>query len=275
MYKLIALDLDGTLLNSDKLIDQYNIDVLNKLMAMGVEIIIATGRRYWSAREYSKELADNMAIVANNGAIVRMSADDRLINQRSLSQETLRKILRLGQTLGLRPVVHVDGYHNGYDILVEDKLENKEVFLFSEMESRIKLVEDYDKEDEKILAVIYAGDKKDMEKLKMEIDKFLPEEQNSHIMENIYSAEALLEVMDKNVNKWSGIEAYIATKGIRPEEVIAVGDDNNDLEMLKSAGLGVAMLNATEGLKKEADLITEYINDQMGLGKMLEKIFKI
>ena len=94
-------------------------------------------------------------------------------------------------------------------------------------------------------------------------------------MENIQNAEALLEIMNPLGNKWLSLKEYAQKKGISPEEIIAIGDDNNDAQMIKNAGCGIAMKNASQQVKKVADIITEKDNNQAGVAFELRKILNL
>ena len=119
MYKLIAIDLDGTLLDDNKNIPKENLETINKLIRKGYEVVIATGRRYWSAKELTKEIDGHITIIANNGNIVRNSLNDEVIVAKYLDYKDYRLIIEEGRKRGLHPVVHIDDFEKGVDILVE------------------------------------------------------------------------------------------------------------------------------------------------------------
>ena len=97
MYKLIAIDLDGTLLDDKKKIPRENIEVVNQLIDMGYEVVIATGRRYWSAKELTKDIDRSMVILANNGNVVRHTKDDQVIIKKYLDLEDFRIVIEEGR----------------------------------------------------------------------------------------------------------------------------------------------------------------------------------
>ncbi len=102
-------------------------------------------------------------------------------------------------------------------------------------------------DEDRILAVVYAGNREELVNFHLDISKRYPNRYSSHVMENIVIAEALLEVMNPLGNKWLSLSEYAKEKGVAEKEIIAIGDDNNDIQMIKNAGCGIAMKNASEG----------------------------
>ena len=277
MYKLIAIDLDGTLLDDKKEISKENVDLIKELIEKGYEVVIATGRRYWSAKELTKNIDKPLTILANNGNIVRETKNDQIIIEKYLDIEDFQTVVRRGKQKNLHPIIHVDNYENGYDMIVELDIGNSSYSnYFSPDEKRYKKVKSYlDIKDEKILAVVYLGEKRKLEEFCLDINKNYPNKYNVHIVENIRVAEALLEIMNPLGCKWQSLQEYTRERGIREEEIIAIGDDNNDTPMIKNAGLGIAMKNASKDVKSVADIITEKDNNDSGVAFELKRVLNL
>lgn len=277
MYKLIAMDLDGTLLDDSKNISQDNIELVVELIDKGYEVVIATGRRYWSAKQLVKDINRPLVILANNGNIVRTTKNDSIIIKKYLDLNDFRTLIQEGKNRGLHPIVHVDGFEENIDLIIEmDKTNENYSNYIPKGEERYRKVESYlEMEEDRILAVVYAGRKKELESFHLDINDRYPNRYNSHIMENIAIAEALLEIMNPLGNKWLSLSEYAKEQGISYEEIIAIGDDNNDIQMIKNAGCGIAMKNASEGVKKVADIITEKDNNESGVAYELRKILDL
>lgn len=277
MYKLIAIDLDGTLLDDKKNIPEENLNLMKELLDREYEIVIATGRRYWEAKALVKDIDRPLVILANNGNIVRDIKDGRIIIKKYLDLEDFKVLVKESKRRGLYPLLLVDDYENGIDVVVEIGNTNEFHNIYiSRAQNRYKKVEDYlQMEDVNILSVVYAGDRKDMEGLYNYINEKYPKIFRSHLMENIHIAEALLEIMNPLGDKWLSLLDYAKEKGIDKEEIIAIGDDNNDAEMIKNAGLGIAMKNGSQLVKSVADIITEKDNNESGVAFELKRILKL
>ena len=277
MYKLIAIDLDGTLLDNRKMIPKENLGVVHELIDKGYEVVIATGRRYWSAKQLIKDINSPLTILANNGNIVRNTKDDQVIIKKYLKLDDFKTLIQEGRKIGLNPIIHVDNYEQGIDLIIEmDKIHKDYYNYLSKFEERYKKVENYlEIDDDKILAVVYVGSKKDMEGFHTHINKLYPNIYNSHVVENIASAEALLEIMHPLGCKWLSLHEYAKEKGIKESEIIAIGDDNNDAQMIKNAGCGIAMKNSNQQVKNLADIITEKDNNESGLALELGKVLNL
>lgn len=276
MYKLIAIDLDGTLLTDDKKITKENVDFINHIIHIGYEVVIATGRGYYSAKRLTKELSKPLVYISNNGNVVRNSEGDKDIAIKVLDGEDYRTILREGELRKLSPIIHVDHYHNGYDIVVSSEtIKNDQFKSYIKSNYRYKEVNYFEEDIDRILCIVYPGDHIDLNDFHSYISEKFPEKFGTHIMENVDQAEGLFEIMNPLGNKWSGIMEYANIKGINQSEIIAIGDDNNDLDMIVEAGLGIAMKNGSSLVKSSSDIITERDNNDSGVSHELQRILKI
>lgn len=268
------MDLDNTLLDDNKKISRESTRIINKLIDNGYEVVIATGRRYYSAKRLIKDINRPLTIIANNGGIARDSTGATTLFERTIDLEGFKNIVEKGRARNLHPIVHVNSYKLGYDIIIEMDIENEAYGrYFHSEEDRYRKVDDFlALEDERILAIVYLGSKLELEEFYKEINRNYNQTYNYHIVENIQAAESLLEIMNPLACKWQGLQKYAKLKGIRDEEIITIGDDNNDLTMIKNAGLGIAMKNSTSKVKAVADIITERDNNESGLAYELERI---
>ncbi|WIV13842.1 Cof-type HAD-IIB family hydrolase [Proteiniborus sp. MB09-C3] len=276
-YKLVAIDLDGTLLTEEKRIPTKNADVLRKLSDSGVEIIIATGRRYWSARKFMKEIDMDLTVVANNGTIIRSMHNDKAILNKYLDKEDFYTLIKEGRKRGLYPVIHVDHFDEDYDIIIElDKEHKKYSSYLYDIPDRYKQIEDllfY--EDPRVLSVVFPGDINLLKEFHGLLNDTHRDKYCSHILTSLSKVGPILEIMGPLGSKWKTLSDYATQKGITREEIVAIGDDDNDIEMIQNAGLGIGMKNSSSGVKKVADIITEKTNDECGVGDILTKIFRL
>lgn len=275
MYKLIAMDLDGTLLNDNKEITKENLELINSLEEKGYEIVIATGRRYWSAKQLTRGINNHITILANNGNIVRHSSNDKEIITKYLNIDDFRTIMKEGKIRDLYPIIHVDDFHRGTDVIIELDANSPNYYNYLSSGKRFKQIENYLDIKNNILTVVYVGEKAKLNKFHLDILEKYPNLYNSHIMENIAVAEALLEIMHPRGTKWLSLLEYATSINIKPEEIIAIGDDNNDIEMIKNAGLGIAMKNGTKTVKSVTKHITRKDNNESGVAVELKRVLNI
>lgn len=275
MYKLIVSDLDGTYLNDEKIAPKENIEMANHLMDLGYDLIFATGRKFDHAVGYTKDLNKDTVIIANNGNLVRHTDSGKVESTTFLDMEHLKLVLELGKQLDLHPVVHVHDYKGKYTMIGELDRFDKRYFKYVENEETFIQVKDLLKEDLKILSIVYLGDYKKLEKLKDSVMSFGDENYKSYLMSNITIADSLLEIVNPIGSKWRAASEYAFSKGIKIEEIIAIGDDINDSEMVKKAGLGIAMKNAVKLTKDSADIIGNYDNNSAGFAKVLKEVLDV
>lgn len=274
MYKLIAMDLDGTLLNDNKTISKENLDTIHNLIQKGYEVVIATGRNYFSAKELTKEIMDNLIYISNNGNIIMDSKDDKAILNSFLNVHDYKRILIEGELRGLHPIVYIDYYAEGYDIIFQKDGITGHYFnsLNKGVPRYIQVDNILDYEIDRVLAVVYPGKKEVLKEFYGHINMKYPNIYSSHVMENVIMSEAILEVMNPLGTKWNALKEYALKRNVNPEEIVVIGDDNNDVDMIKNAGLGIAMINGSKMVKKHADIITERDNNNSGLSYELNRI---
>ncbi len=264
-YKLVAIDMDGTLLNSKNQVSERTKEVIDKAKNKGAHIVLSTGRVLKSALSYSKSLNLKNPIVACNGAII-VDEDTNIIYKKTIDNSLVKDIVNLARK--------EDIYYHFYDesrfyshVRVEDVLrfynegdENTsiDIKVFQDIEEILKL------KDLNVYKFLFIDDNKNkLQNLRKELDKLGKVGTSSSWPNNI-------EAMGLNVSKGEALRELCTRLQVRPEEVIAIGDSENDLSMLRFAGLGVAMGNGGEMIKKKADYITDS-NDEDGVAKVIEK----
>lgn len=276
-YKMIAIDLDGTLLTDDKKITKKNKEVLKILNKNRVEIVIATGRRYSSAKFFARQLGiENITILANNGNIIRRLKDDSLIKSNYMLKGLFHSLIDETREFNISPVVHVDKYGEyDFDIVGEycHKKYNYEGYI-SKLDNAYRKVDCLKSIDNpNVLSVVYVGEKNKLEEIKKRIEEKFPNKFNMYLMEKLVGVSPILEIIDCKTSKWNGIEEYSKKISLKKEEIITFGDDLNDADMIINSGLGVSMKNAAKEILDLADRITERDNNDSGVGHELENIF--
>lgn len=275
-YKFVVLDLDGTLLDDEKHISDKNAHILNELHKRNVEIIIATGRNYYMAKMLTDKIKSvEPVILANNGAIIRRSINDELLEQNYLSFSEFEKIYNEGLKFNLHPVVHVDEYVKGYD-LVYEKEDYEQAYLgyIKKDYNRARLMKFTESNMDKILSVCYFNEYDKLCSFGSEMKNKSMGMYNTICNRNI-SERALLEFLHPQGCKWSALKKYAEAMNVNTDEIMAIGDDNNDIELLKNVGLSYAMKNGTKESIEAAGNVTKNSNNESGVYYALTEIFQV
>jgi Cof subfamily protein (haloacid dehalogenase superfamily) len=264
MYKLIALDMDGTLLRKDKSISDRTLKALAAAREKGVKIVLATGRPVKGIKRYLDYLgldSDDEYAVTFNGSAVQTGKSGNMLFERFITGSDLFCIYELSLKYG----VHIHAFNEKGQLITP--VLNK----YTDVEAQINginiHVSDFTtiKPEDKIIKVMLVDEP---EKLDV-VYKRLPKELFTKFS-IMRSAPIFLEFLNPEINKGLGLSVLSRELGIAREEVIAVGDAGNDIDMIKYAGLGVAMGNAFPEVKEIADYVT-VTNDEDGVAEVIEK----
>ncbi len=291
MYKLMAIDLDGTLLNSFGEVSENTRIALKKAKEQGTEIVLSSGRPISSTESLAVELGVDNYLISGNGAAVYDIKEQKIIYDRFLSKEQVLNIAKLCEENSFFYNVYTEDeviasslnynilfYHKENVKKIEEKRTHINVvqniaeyieqsgkekflkitvcdesrFIFNSIIKRLKAIEGID-----VLEVEYMSRKK----IKSGTD-------------DIDIQYYYTEITNKNVNKWTAIEFLLDKLDIKREEVLAIGDNMNDIEMIQGAGLGVVMGNSNPKMKEIADEIVADNNSE-GVLEALEKFVLI
>jgi len=263
MYKLVALDMDGTLLNEDKKISNENFEAIKRARKKGVKVVLATGRPIKGISRYLQELnllTEDDYAVAFNGAIIQNTKTGKVIAENLLNLKDLQYLYDLSKKLSVN--IHaltlascITPKVNEYSQL-ESNMNNipLEIVDFNKVNNSTTIVKIMFIDKESILSKV-------IEKLPKEVyDKYTV----------VRSAPYFLEFINKKVNKGFGVELLAKSLGIKQEEIICMGDAGNDIHMIQYAGLGVAMGNAFPELKQVANYVTK-TNEEHGVAHVINK----
>ena len=286
MYKLIAIDLDGTLLNSYGEITKKNKDAIEYALEKGTEVVLASGRDPKTMEKISKELGIEKFLIAGNGATVYDIKAETNIYENFLEIDKALEIIDISKDNSIFFSVYTtEGIiteNINYNIKV---FNNENSYKPNKKRTTIEIVRDIYQyvEDKKpnILKIIVCDESKIIfnniiEKLKNVRDvEVLNVEHMSRKIIRIGTEEHKIEyyyteVTNKDANKWPAIQFLTKKLKIKDEEVICIGDNMNDLEMVKNAGLGVVMKNSALEKLDIADFVTED-NNSDGVGNAIYK----
>ena len=238
MNKIIVSDLDGTLLRKDKTVSERTINVLLDFKQQNNKILFATARPPRDAYKYVPEVLRDNPIVCYNGACI-IDNKKNILYRKEISRENALKILSIAKKCDYDNICFEinDALYSSFD--TSDFFGN----AFN------KIVDLEELEFESVYKVIICN--------KTPISKNLLKDVSGTCKGIITDNGTLCQIMDKDVSKWTSIEALMKLENINKEDVIAFGDDYNDYDMIKNAGIGVAMGNAEESVKEIADFITD------------------
>lgn len=269
--RLICLDLDGTLLNDDKIIPKKTLDYLNFLVKNDSFIAIATGRHLDYAEYLTRKITRNKFIVSTNGAITFYKPIG-IINKVYLDSNLVIKIIECAKDNNLYPNLYYNPYEFGYDMLVTNKKSIN--FLAQNIVRDLSRIANLDKfTAENVLSITINSNTEKIELFLKNIESQLKNSSTYHIMNSSYTDESLLEIMGLNVTKWSGIKNIIRKLNFDKLEIISFGDDINDYTMLKNSDISFVMKNSNNDFLLDRFNKTLYTNNENGVFYELKRIY--
>lgn len=267
MYRLIACDLDETLISRDRTISSDNISAIRKAVAQGVKFVLATGRGYNSVHETLKELdlyeKPGQYVISYNGGAITENKGEKPDYFQGITFEEADALYRRGLTYD-HICIHV---YTPDMVWVRNFYPEEKEYLASRQPCTEIFSDDIDfLKDKQIVKVIYMNtDYGYLHRIATEISDLT---QNMSIS---YSSNRYLEINRKGVSKGEGLKKLCQITGIDPKETIAIGDNYNDLSMIQAAGLGVGVNNTVEEMKKDCDFITEADCDHSAVAEVIHK----
>ncbi|HYE14216.1 MAG TPA: Cof-type HAD-IIB family hydrolase [Pyrinomonadaceae bacterium] len=279
--RLIALDLDGTLLNSRGELSERNRAAVAAARGAGAEVALVTGRRFRDARPLALELGLDVPVIAHNGALTKHARTLETVAVSLMPAESARAVVALGRAHGADALVSDD--HEGAGLLLYDQISEGNTALAKYIAwsrrvvgdeaatavRRVPSLEGYLDHDP--VHVTFSGGCAAMRRLADEMGRELGGAVKLLLTLYPRADFALLDVLHPNASKGAGLAAVAAEMGLGREEVMAVGDNFNDVEMLEYAGTGVLMGNAEPPLRERAGFHLTAANDEDGVAQAIEK----
>lgn len=264
--KLIALDIDDTLLNSAGEILPSTKTALQKALQAGIKVVLCSGRPLPGVKPFLNELGvkgDQQYAITYNGSVVE-SVTGRVIAETGLSNATYRQI-----------DTYAHEHHIQYNVL--DR--NGEIYTSNHDVNRITVVQAWENSagllirtpdelgpDFSIVKAVFVGEKDELDQAQADVEREFG--RDNYV---VRAAANFLEVMNQTANKGNGLAKLTAELGLTPEEIMVFGDERNDIPMFDFAGQAVAMGNASEIAKQHASYVTAS-NDEDGIAQALEKL---
>ncbi len=283
MIKLLALDIDGTTLNSRGEIPDANRAAIRAAEAKGVLVTIATGRRFRDAQPVGIDLGLNAPLITHNGALLKYADTEETVACSLLSKSASIEIVSVGKDYGGDALVSTDPHGHGtllYDRVSDDNLPLKKYLRWSEGlhggeagrqgVAHVQKLEDILHEQD-VVHISFSGSCAAMSAMLSILARELGN--TVTILPTIYPQLdfTLIDILPPDASKGHGVAKLAEINGLTPENVMAVGDNFNDLEMLEYAGTAVVMGNADQRLLERPKFYTTLSNDEGGVAFAIER----
>ena len=267
--RMIGVDLDGTLLNSEKQLTAYTREVLKKAIEQEVAVVVATGRPFSGVPDELKHFPGIRYALTANGARILDMQNQKVLYENLLSVESSEKVIDI---LRKHHAIH-EFFVDGVGYMNEDGLKN--VYAYFEDPHMAEYLQS--------TRIPVKDVKEKLQTMKCEVDKlqgiFRNQKDKEEALEELNTLSGIvvtaamdnnLEINKEGTNKGLGLLQLGKSLGISREEIMACGDGGNDVEMLKEVGFAVAMANGSDPVKKAADFVT-VSNDEEGVAKAIER----
>ncbi len=269
LYKLFVADMDGTLLNDNKELSGKDIQTIKKLQDFGIKFAVATGRHDSMIKSYLKHLDLRVPVISCNGAIVREPFSDRVFLAQALPKEQSLRVIDICKERDASFHIY------GHESIFGEKLSHKMLYYHNlnktlPADEQTKLIVVPDCRD----IVINAPEP---------LYKFLIISEESLGLGDIIaqlseldgltvtrSMPLLCDVMKSGITKAYALQKLAESLGIKREEIAAIGDQYNDIDLIEYAGLGIAVANAEDALKEKADIVTIANNNENAVSEAIE-----
>lgn len=288
MYKLIAIDLDGTILDSYGEVSENTKRILKETMKKGTKVIIASGRTIDSIKAIADEISTDKYIIAGNGSIIYDLQEKNVIYEKYIPKSKALNIIKICEDNSITYSVYTN------KTIVADSLKYNILYYYKQnlkkeptKKTSITIVPniyDYVKNmnNEKVMK-IFICDKH--QSVFNSILKRFSEIEDIEILDVSHMSRKIIsngskdvaleyfytEISEKNVDKWYAIEYLLNKLNIDKTEIISIGDNINDVKMIEQAGLGIAMKGSSSKVTEVADYVTDFDNNNNGAALAIEK----
>ena len=270
--KLVASDLDGTLLNKNKEITPRLFAALEKLDALGIYFVPSTGRPFGTVPQAIKELPFLKYVITSNGATIYDATEKKNIIENYLTPEAVNAVIEIAKELPVITEYFIEGKayiaKNVYDDLTPFDLTESHVTYMKNSRTPVENFWEEMKKNNSILENINLVFKD------MELRKEIWDRLKALGLASVTAATTKnIEITSLYATKAKALEKLCEVLRFERENVLAMGDGDNDMPMIEFAGIGVAMANGEEHIKQAADIIADDCND-FGAAKILEQIIE-
>lgn len=270
--KLLALDIDGTLLNPRGEVTPRTRAALDEVQQRGVLVALVTGRRFGSARPVVEDLGLSVPLVSHNGALTKNVATLDTIGFHPLERETAREVVRIGRQCGI-DMICCDDPH-GIGVMVVEEISEENIAMrkyLSKYRDSVREVDDLlDYLDHAPIQIMFSGKCDPLDDFERRLEQKLAGK--IRLFKTRYRSVDLtiLDAISDSASKGESVARIAEVYGIEDSEIMAIGDNHNDLTMLRRAGVGVVMANAEDELKAMGFALTASNADD-GVAIAIEK----
>jgi Cof subfamily protein (haloacid dehalogenase superfamily) len=275
-YQLLAIDIDGTLVDREENLSPATREALVRAGRAGIRVVLATGRRYSRSLPLVEPLGIDVPLITASGALIKDPIDHRTRFCSEFEPGLLRRILAVIARCGYEPVLCADTFAEGFDYyLAREDVRSPELAEYLRLNPGCgRLWPDLLTDPPPgVFTGFTMGTRDEMLEMERALQAELPGQLYTHVLRSPRYIGFMCELSPAGVDKWSGILRLAAGWNIPREAICAVGDDVNDVPMIRAAGLGVAMGNAVSEVKAAADRIAPSQADD-GLVQVVEWLLK-
>ncbi|MGB8854728.1 MAG: HAD-IIB family hydrolase [Pirellulales bacterium] len=274
--RLLVLDVDGTVTDARHEIPEATLRAVQRVREAGVRVMLATGRRYRDTLPVAAALGLDSPLVTASGALVKAPPTHATLHRAAFEPGVMEQVVGMIVGAGHEPVLYTDSYAEGFDfhcrqcdLPPDGEARGLEEYLARNAGLARVQPDLHEAVPPGVFAGFAMGPHRDMLALEAALDAALPEQLSVHVIRSPRYRDWLCEIAPAGVTKWSGIMAVARELGLGAAEICAVGDDVNDLPMIRAAGLGVAMGNAVAEVQAVADRVVG-TSDAAGIADVAE-----
>jgi len=245
-YKLIVSDVDGTLFQSGNRVMPRTVELVHQFQQKGGIFTLATGRMKKAIEPFIQELQIRFPVIVYNGTQIVDTRTNRVLTASYLEENLASTALELLEEYSLDPIIHVNQqpYVANHSKSILEHMEKDGIHCMIHDDLRQLITE-------KVTKMLIIGDPANLRQYAEELIRTA-----SNGFQPVYSDWNYLEILPNGVSKGKALESLAKMERISMEEIVAVGDERNDISMLEAAGLGVAVANANEEVRRHADRVT-------------------
>lgn len=267
MYRIIACDLDETLISTDRTISKQNIDAIKRATEAGVYFVPATGRGYNSVGDTLKQLGlfqkENAYVISYNGGAITENKDEKILHFEGITFDEADALYKRGLTYD-HICIHI---YTPDQVWVRNFYPEEVEYLASRQPCTEIFSDDIEflREKEIVKAIYMNTDYDYLKRIESEIKDL------TNSLDVSFSSNRYMEFNRKGVSKGMGLHKLADILGVDIKDTIAIGDNYNDLSMIKEAGLGIGVANTVEAMKKDCDYITQSDCNHSAIAEVIDK----